>query len=61
MANNQILNIFKWAGIAVFVGFALNIGFAIIFWNDNDLFMLHWLGVPASMIIMAYGFYRSFK
>lgn len=51
----NIYRLLLWLGLAIGIGLVFTIGWAVIFWNNDNLYMWHWLAVPMSMIIMAIG------
>jgi hypothetical protein len=61
MSYEQFASLLKYLAVSIGIGVAFNIGWAIIFWNNDDLFMWHWLSVPLTMLIMLYGGIRSWK
>jgi hypothetical protein len=61
VSNEFLGNLLKWFAISVSAGMAFNVGWAVVFWNSDALFIYHWLSVPITMMVMTYGCVRSFR
>jgi uncharacterized membrane protein YphA (DoxX/SURF4 family) len=53
--SNYIVRLTKYAAIGLAVGMLFNIIWAVVFWEDDQLFIFHWLAAPISILIVVIG------
>ncbi len=53
--NDKITPLLMWFCISAAAGMVFNVGWSIVFWNNDALYMWHWLGVFLAVLMMAVG------
>lgn len=61
MSNRFMSRILLLSVIGLVVGMAFNTIWAVIFWNNDELFIWHWLAVPLSMLIVIISAIKEFR
>jgi hypothetical protein len=55
MTDSILRRMIFWAAISIGVGVAFNIGWAVVFWNDDNMWPFHWLGLPLGIVVFLLG------
>lgn len=55
MNSEKIFKMTLWLGATLLVGIGFNVVWAIVFWNNDTLFIWHWLGLPFAMLVTGVG------
>ena len=61
MSDRMFTSLKVWFNLSIVVGLGGGVIWAIIFWNNDDLYMYHWMSVPLAMLIMLVGAIRSWR